>query len=365
MFKKEIKRLRLKVLKALMVELLDPEVPKWSCEFLFSDGSKYSLSLDYIILSKYFLWSRSRRGYQLYPLLEKDIDDLKKSYKKFIRGIHNVLRKGEHDTIVDDVVDFAIEVLAHSLAHLLYSYLKEQLDLEDRDLLYIVDINKRENYVMIAVAENSPFGTINILEHVKNKFGSITNMLIEFFRYSYNYLASVHKNIVSAYIHNKMQARNRFCRLEEDLSEVLYEIESIYKSLLEANFFVDISLFSLNLLLSGKYQEILNELNISGSKAFREFDIIISLMGPQLCMDGCSSCLILERTCSRSFAQNLLISRNLVEWFLSIILGHREIFGQACRIGYMLLANLPDKKFVAITPFVDEKGGRTTEFSVQ
>ncbi|MEM1830468.1 MAG: hypothetical protein QXJ97_02925 [Desulfurococcaceae archaeon] len=65
-------------------------------------------------------------------------------------------------------------------AHLLYSFTLYRLGLKSKDLLYNYEIDKQGNKVAVAVIENNPYGSLDLIKHIVSVTGNVISFVREF-----------------------------------------------------------------------------------------------------------------------------------------------------------------------------------------
>ena len=336
--------------KALITELLDPEITPKPLIFI---SNNLNQTLDKLLLSKYFIWTSTHKGSRSFSFFSKRKDELIKRYEKFKENVY------KDEKLFNEVIEFGISVLAHTLAHLLWTYLSKELEIEYRNLMYLHWIDKENDKIYILVAENSPFGVIDIVGHVKRKFGGIKEMLEEFRKEIVKMLGE-HKSELETDLKVAKEAFLRYSQTEvgREFSKVVNKLNEYYKSLVGKGLILDIHAFNLHLLLSEAYSEIARKLNLDDSHVLKEFGNILQFLDITYCIDGCTACILVESGCTTPLTQNLEVSRNLTLWFLRVLFEGESITARGQRLGETLLKALPEKSLFIVTPYLDEGGAK-------
>lgn len=312
-------------------------------------GRGRSTTIREILTSKYFLWHITERGLKTFSILRKSQDRILKDYRQFLTNLQKSddLRKG--------FKEFVAKVLAHSLAHLLLSYISSQLNLEPKDLIYYyhLDINKKS--LEVIVAENSPLGNIDMPRQIQEYFGDTQGMVKSFIEDT-AIMLSKHDQSIKGSLTSLDNLKNSFLRTNPHLKDFIYALEDYYNKFLKEEFILDQWYLSLHLILSGKYEKLAKDKNIDPEEAYRHFDHIIPLIGPPICTDGCTSCLVFEKLCTDTLGQTITLSRHLVNFFLGLFHKGMVVSAVGGRVGPWLVENLPKKKLVAVTPFINPAG---------
>jgi|GEM_PF-1610111 len=338
------------LVKALILELIDPEVTPKPI-ILVSD--KLNQTLDKLLLSKYFIWEGTQRGTRTFSFFGRAGVKLLEEYKKFTIKVY------KNKELSEKVAEFGIIVLAHTLAHLLSSYLSKELEIEYKDLIYLTHIDKDRDSIYILVAENSPLGVIDIVGHVKKKFGRIDKMLEKFIDEAINMLKE-HESELKLYLNEINRAFSRYSQTKAggELKEVINRLNEYYKNFVENGLILDLHSFMLHLHLNEVYFKLSRDLDIEYSQILTELGNILQFVGPTYCVDGCTSCIVLESGCTMPLSQNLELSRNLTLWFLRSLFKGESITAKGRRLGETLLKVLPEKSLFIVTPYLDEDGAK-------
>ncbi|HIP49122.1 MAG TPA: hypothetical protein EYG92_09190, partial [Lutibacter sp.] len=338
------------VVKALITELIDPDITPKPQILL---GNDLSQTLDELLLSKYFVWVSTQRGSRTFSFFSKRKDEIIKRYEEFKKDVY----KDEKE--FNNVVEFGIEILTHTLAHLLWSYLSKELEVEYRDLMYLYHIDRESDRIYILVAENSPFGVIDIVSHVRKKFGGIKEM-VESFRKEITNVLREHELELKTDLDDVKKAFSRYLQTEtgKKFGEFVNELNKYYKDFIEKGLILDIHAFSLHLLLSEAYSQMTKQLKLDDHDILKELENILQFLGVAYCMDGCTACILVESGCTTPLAQNLEVSRNLTLWFLKTFFEGESLTAKGQRFGESLLRTLPEKSVFIVTPYLDKKGAK-------
>jgi len=332
------------LIEALCTELLDPNVKPKPPVRIAIGMAHQTCGLDSLILTKYFVWSRSEYGRRLYRLFEQSKERLLKQYKEFLDKFYEWNGR--------DIIEFTTELLSHTLAHMLQQFLSKELEIEEESLLYLSLCRDEAIYVLIA--ENSPLGVIDIIGHVERKFGTVREMVRKFIDFLHSYLCDHEEEIIEYIGHIRSVANN----IEERVKELIKVMHEYYMDFIREDFIIDLHNYILHFILSRSYEMIAKELNISPSQVLSDLDHIIEMAGPSYCIDGCTSCVMFERGCTEPILQHVLTSKHLLKWFLSLLSEGLELTAQGGRFGGSLLRTLPKQKLFVITPYIDEDGAR-------
>ena len=338
----------LELIYSLADNLLDKEFqPKPR----FTLGRNKETNLTWILVSKFYLWRKGSKGLRLYNILRTK-QKLLDNYKEFVDKI-----SARNKVLMKEFRSFIAEVIGHSLAHLLLSYLAEKLELEPRDLIYHAFIDKRSKLLYVLVAENSPFGNLNLPEYVDRTFGSMKDMVKSFIQDVLN-AAKKHEEDLERYNYLRNDAFKKFIstNIGVQVKPLIDRINNYYDKLVEEKLILDISSFTLHLVISRLYEDFAQKERVDLNIARRELNNILSYIGPNICIDGCSGCIIFDRGCHDTLAQPITLSRRLATFFLEIFYRGSSVIAKGNLLGPSLLKSIPRRKLVAITPFIDREG---------
>jgi len=339
----------LEVVHGLSDILTDPETsPRLESHFQTTQGY---FKLSDLLITKYFLWKESDRGRRLYGLLKRR--KLGEKYREF----REMLKANER--LKQELKSFTAYVLGHTLAHLLQSFLLKELDLEPNDLIYMFQLDKDEGKIYVLVAENSPLGNLNLIEHVNAHFGSIKKMLRKFAENTLSLLKN-HQLELQKYISRREKAKTRYLStaVGKTIQVLCKKVTGYYNNLLREGLVCDLPIFTMHIILSRVYEKLVSELNLDLRTTLAEFDNIMSYSGPIFCTDGCTNCIILDRGCTDPLAQTITSSKTLTLTFLEYFFGNKTFMAKGGRIGYILLKHLPTRSLIAVTPYMDEEGAK-------
>lgn len=344
------------VVRALILELIDPEnTPKDTVKI----SDKLTQTIDKLMLSKYFIWQSTERGQRTFSFLGKSKEDIINEYKKFIKDLQ---------TLQEEIAEFYANVLTHTLAHLLYFFLIEELELQPRDLIYLTYIDKEKDMLYVVVAENSPLGVIDIVRNVEEKFGSVDKMLIKFVNDMIR-LLDEHEEEVMKYSQETEKSRRKYLeyldmRGDSKLKEIMEQIEKYYKEFVDNGLILDLHTFFVHLCLNEVYRKISKKVEIKMPVVLNELSDILQFVGPSHCVDGCTSCTMMESACIVPLSQNLELSRHLTSLFLRFFFkGDISLIGK--KLGETLLRKLPSKSIFIVSPYLDDEGLKLLEEKCQ
>ena len=344
--------LPLSLLKALISSLLDERNPsKLQVTIMHGVNKSVKVSLDKILVSKWFIYNASKKGQDTFLLLQKSQNDIIENFNKFVKQLDK-----------NALIDFAIESVAHTLAHLFLMFISISLEIEPENLLYVYKIDAERDAVMIMVAENSAWGSLDIVDHAVQRFGSLNNMLREFINFT---ISMLHQHIddIENFVYTATQ-RMPMYGLKPDIRSKIENIADILKQrferYLKAGLIIDSVFFLNNIILSGEDENIVKELKNRGMdidiRELRNWLIdAVSIAGISSCIDGCTACVMLDHGCTTPLLQNIYLSRNLVLWLLKILKGDEAVKGRGSILGIAIF-NQAKEEFFAVSPYIDDEG---------
>jgi len=344
--------LPLSLLKALISSLLDERNPsKPQVTIMHGVNKSVKVSLDKILVSKWFIYNASKKGRDAFLLLQKSQNNIIESFNKFVKQLDK-----------DALIDFAIECVAHTLAHLFLMFISISLEIEPENLLYVYKIDAERDAIMIMVAENSAWGSLDIVNHAVQRFGSLNNMLREFINFT---ISMMHQHIddIEKFVYTVTQ-RMPMYGLKPDIRSKIENIADILKQRFEryskAGLIIDSVFFLNNIILSREDEDIVKELKNRGMdidiRELRNWLIdAVSIAGMSSCIDGCIACVMLDHGCSTPLLQNIYLSRNLVLWLLKILRGDEVVKGRGSILGIAIF-NQAKEEFFAVSPYIDDEG---------
>uniref|UniRef100_A0A7J2TAS3 PLD phosphodiesterase domain-containing protein n=1 Tax=Ignisphaera aggregans TaxID=334771 RepID=A0A7J2TAS3_9CREN len=341
----------LSLLKALILTLLDAENPnKPQVTIMYPHSSNAKVSLDKLLISKWFIYNATKEGKDSFSFLQKSPDKILDNFNKFVNQFNE-----------EELINFAIKCIAHTLAHLFLTFISINLEIELENLLYIFKVDEKRDAIMVMVAENSAWGSLNIVDHAIYKFGSLTNMIKAFIDFVSSMLQH-HENDVERFTHSTIQ-RISIHGLKSDVKMKIKSIADMlrqrFKKFIDTGLILDPALFLNNIVLSEEDKKIIEELNKKGvnvdTKELRSWLIdSITVAGISSCIDGCTACVMLEHGCVTPLMQNIYLSRNLVLWLLRVLKG--EVVKGRGKILGIAIFNQTKDEFFAMSPYIDDDG---------
>jgi hypothetical protein len=336
----------LSLLKAIIGSLLNENTPHKPEVAIIYPNKK--VSLDKLMLSKFYIYEATKKGLNSFSFLQKRSERIIENFENFYKKMR---KDGE---LQGKLVNFLVEVIGHTLAHLFLVFISNSLEIEPEDLLYIYKVDEKEDMLLIAVAENSVWGSLDIVEHAKSKFGSLHDMLRKFVNDSIDLLEKHEKELAMFLGKQGSQTNNELLNIIAD------KVREIYENLADNGVILDTTTFLNHIVLSEEDRKIAEELKgrVQDVKELREW-LTDAIIASQIntCIDGCTACVMLERGCTAQLLQNVLLSRNLTSWVLKVLSGKESIKGRGDELG-LAIFNQAKERFFAFSPYIDDKGAR-------
>jgi arsenate reductase-like glutaredoxin family protein len=337
----------LPLVKGLIEALIDedatqkPEIPIIQPEEK-EDSPKRQITLDKVLLSKFYIYKRTKQGQDTFSFLEQKSTKIISDFKKFVNNVDK-----------DELIDFLVNSLGHTLAHLFLIFISAELEIGQENLLYLYKQDNQRNVLIVAIAENSTWGSLDIITHAINKFQSLDNMIEKFLDTTLSFLENHEKDLENF-------AQAQAFKGDSKLIAIAEKIKQRYENFLKNELVFDISTFLNQLILSGEDEKIKKELEgtINDIKELHQrlLDAIL-VSGINTCIDGCTACVMLEKGCTTPLIQNIVLSRNLVTWFLNVIRGETQISVKG-KIILPRIFSIAEKSLFAVSPYLDEDGAQ-------
>jgi ribosomal protein L17 len=327
----------LSLVKGLIESLLDEKIPDKPTVIVMHNN--YT-GLDKLLLSKFFVYLMTRRGHDTFHFLQmKD--------NKIIEKFKEKLQKGYNR---DEIVNFAIEIFGHIISHLFHSFISNSLEIEPENLLYVFSIDERRDALLVSVAENSAWGSLDIVKHAQMKFGSIDRMLEEFID-SITKSLEEHEKDIQSYI-----VKMKSIITDPIVMKIANELKNKYMKLVSNGIILDTTTFLNNIVISGQDIDIAKKLQLDSVRELRErlTDAVVA-SGISTCIDGCPACVMLDHGCTAPLIQNIVLSRNLAAWILKVLAGKASIKGRGNVLGSAIFHQAKES-FFAFSPYLDEEG---------
>jgi hypothetical protein len=339
----------LSMIKAILKSLIDEDIPN-KPEIIVANKDMKA-GLNKILLSKFYVYKETKKGLDTYTFLQKRDKEIIENFKKFYSAF--IKNKEEQE----EYMEFLLNMLAHTLAHFFVTYVSNSLEIEPSNLLYVYKVNSKEDKLIVAIAENSAWGSLDIVNHVNSKFGSISRLIDEFINNTLNSLEKHNKDVL-------MFTERRIPEKREEnfqqMKKVIDKVKERYDNFINNGIIIDTATFLNNYVLSEEDYKLMKELKEQGVdidiRTLRELivDAIVA-SGINVCIDGCTACVILERGCTSPVLQNLLLSRNLAERVLKVLTGREQLKGKGKELG-LVIFNQAKESFFAFSPYLDEEG---------
>lgn len=260
------------------------------------------------------------------------------------------------DVHSNEFTDFITRSLLHSLAHLFYLFLvRTKIQINPDRVVYYVDYDNNTIYIV----ENSRNNGMGLAETIKQeimKYGE-WKLVEEFIEWAMELLEKHEEDVRKL----KEELKNDAERSLQEAEKINNKIKELKKHIGKLNEEIDrkiglknIDLITYRYIQTHKLKDIKD---ISEELSEYILPVILSFGNLELCLDGCSECLILHRGCSESpITQNYIVSRKLVKKFLEILKrGSCTITGSG--IGKYLIGLMENAERIRIAvPFIDEYG---------
>jgi len=334
----------LSFVKGIIESLLDEKIRDKQSVIVMHNNYKSSyVGLDKLLLSKFFVYKMTKEGHDAFYFLQMKDDKIMENFENF----KEKLQKGYNR---DEIVNFAIEIFGHTISHLFHSFISNSLEIEPENLLYVYSIDKKRDALLVSVAENSAWGSLDIAKHAQMKFGSIDRMLEEFVN-SITISLEKHEKDIQSY----MVKMNNIVT-DPTITKIANELKDRYMSLVSKGLILDTATFLNHIVISGQDIDIAKKLQFDNEREVRErlTDAILA-SGISTCVDGCSACVMLDHGCTAPLLQNILLSRNLAVWILKVLTGKVSIKGRGNVLGSAIFYQAKES-FFAFSPYLDEEG---------
>jgi superfamily II DNA/RNA helicase len=283
-------------LKILLKRILEkPNIKSW-------------IVVKYLISEKYF----KEKGDVNLELCQKAFEGLiseEEGTKTFKNELRKLLKKKELD---DEILNFAILALLHSLAHLIYEYISDYLKTDPDNLTYHVDVNECKIY-LIENAERGLGLTETLLNIIR---GKEKDFFIDFFKWSLQVVntCEIHEDIIRKTTMKELS--EKIAQADENTKKRFNEINTFVKdvnNIVQSEYGISFPVEILRNILVRKF----------GNNPFIMEAIIANV---SYCWDGCYNCVRLEKGCNYDpFKQMTRVSKNLLSEFIKTMLNSMEI----------------------------------------
>ena len=343
--------------------LQSPELAKVLTYELWKGGPE--VKLGDVLLTKFFIYDKAEKGFRTYDLLRRRSISLIESYLKMRKNllVKSMPYSGRY---FRKFLEWASKTILHSLAHAFLSYVSTELQIETNNLIYLYD--GKEGLVL--VAENSPIGAIDIIgaldEWCKaNGHGDgncYKSFIEDFLRRELEFLQEHEKDTVQ-YADRVKSVVSSVSR-EDDLKDLREAIIDLYNRFVENGLVLDVHSLSTHLLLSSAGETNLEKLisekgiEVDIKKAHRYFDDILLTVIPNYCVDGCTTCVVVDRGCTEGLGQTYTVSRKLMEFAIGVLLGEYPLRGPGGSYLKKLLG-IARESVEAMSPYLDNEGVET------
>lgn len=356
--------LPLSLIRALISELIDENIKPKSevLTIIRNDKTSEKVTLDKLMLSKFLLYKLTGRGYFQLNLLQAG----KRTIME--KASQELERLKCNEAEMNDFLDFLIDVLGHTLAHLFYSFISATLEIEPMNLSYLYLVDRNADKLTILVFENSPYGVIDLPGHVQSRFQTYQNMLARFLEFVIKFLNDHEKDIINYKKDNLIKisakSQSKSSNIPVSLNEIAMKLEKEwYIPLVKSNIVMDIPTFTFFLILSDVPEKLASEYGVSKEEEDEMMEwlerqlesIVRDYTGIIHCIDGCTACVMLDQGCFSAVTQNLTTSRKLVEWILKVLTGLETIYGRGGKLIDPILS-LARKEVFILSPYIDDEG---------
>jgi hypothetical protein len=113
--------------------------------------------------------------------------------------------------------------------------------------------DEKSDSLLIAVIENSVWGSLDMVKHAKTKFGSLHNIVQRFVNDSIRFLEA-HENEIESFL------EKRGAQVSEKLSNIVSKVREMYGQLVDSGIILDSTMFLNHLVLSGEDQVLAKEI---------------------------------------------------------------------------------------------------------
>ncbi|MEM4438845.1 MAG: phospholipase D family protein [Pyrobaculum sp.] len=210
-------------------------------------------------------------------------------YNKMMSAVSTFLNSGGKCNLSDDLINYAVDVFAHTLAHMLLTYTAAKLQVEYyRTLDYYYEVSDRE--VIVAIYELGD-GGLGLLD--RNTLSQVfTDILSDITNYSCLANDGCEKRVG-----NQISFGNRY--VPQLFGQPLIDIWNKYVRDTHRRYRIVINAQTLRAHI---YEQVSG--NFDEAHEFMQFI--------PTCMDGCNYCVMLEKGCSTPLEQLIKISRSLL-----------------------------------------------------
>ncbi|MGC9107330.1 MAG: hypothetical protein ACP5IE_03960 [Infirmifilum sp.] len=296
-------------------------------DILFGNKSNHQQELLEILLTKYYITLSSATTGNVYDA----VGSLGASrYTDIYAQVTN--SKNKRSDAVQDFLNFAYNVLVHTLAHEFMNFLVYKLDIDEDLIDYYIHgfnlANPSEPADSLYIFENTVYGALKLTNLIMNVYNNdLGKMVKDFLLYVYKSLKMHESTVQSDAIYLKsLKQKILNSGSQSDAAKYVRVAEDRLSELHKSHIRPDLYVFKLFLAENfegsqSNKKSIYKELTDSGidepdeSVLLSYADVVVG----EFCVDGCSSCVMSDK-CHYTLHQNLLVSRRLLSAFLDIVL---------------------------------------------
>jgi len=312
------------MLKAILMRDVNP-----------AEGLSKTPKIRDVLMTKYFLYRHSSQGRNLIEVLESNGDRLLSKYEGFRRNIS-----------LDDLLEFSYQILLHTIAHTIYELILKDFELSEQHILYNYDTSTARVYVI----ENTRYGCLDTITQFRMKYNDIYGFrerYLEFIRSIIN----IHEHEIERFANELANEEKTFIQRVPELKDILDELRKYYNKPLMHGLVLDAVQFKIHIYESNYIADLAEKFKVDMKVLEDYLDHLVLLTIKLYCLDGCTSCIQLEKYCSELLAQPLITSRNLIREFMKIYLEEHDIIAD-----YTLPESLlkrAQRTIIAVTPYMD------------
>ncbi len=288
-----------------------------------------------VLMTKYFLYKYSNQGRNLIEILGLSKDKLLNKYGKFKKRIR-----------LEDLTKFSYHVLLHTITHTIYELVLKDFELSEEHILYSYDVNSAKVYII----ENTRYGCLDIITQFRMKYSDIHSFREKYLEFVKNVI-DIHENEIKEFANELKNEEKTFIQKMPKFKNVLKELKRYYNELLKHGLVLDAVQFKIHIYESNYVADLAKRFKISMKDIEDYLDHLILLTIKLYCLDGCTSCVQLEKYCSELLAQPLITSRNLLREFIKVYLEEHDIIADHTLPESLLRKS--QRIIVAATPYID------------
>jgi len=334
------------IFKLLLTKMLVRDAGVYDLASVLEINPSSGIRVDASLVSQYVN--------KIFNLQAKDLNDI---YRSLVVGVGRQSRE-----IREKITNYVGELLAHTIAHVLYILAREDPEIPEENIAYIYGVAQGtdpvERVAYAGIYERSKYGILQLNKEIsyalKRQASSycpgintltdaIHCMLLTYFQASEReYINMQKQNSLRSMASNALNVYPRAVTgykpwltdmLAKNIVEKLRElVKEIYKKFADMGFELDFSTF--NFIVMNKKEDIKNYLvnfveKMLSNKVPRDsiedtIEVILKealhyailAEGPEYCLDGCYVNIHLEKMCTKSVDENLQVSWELLRLFL-------------------------------------------------